>query len=62
MTTWRQTSQELPDDLTQVWVSDNKTVGISEYIYAIEDWAYCEAVLGPITCWLPIEYPDPPKS
>lgn len=61
MTTWRQCHEQLPDDLTQVWVSDNKTVSISEYLHAIEDWAYCEVVIGPITCWMPIEYPDPPK-
>lgn len=62
MTIWRQCQEQLPDDLVSVWVSDNKTVGVSEYIHAIEDWAYCEVVLWPITCWLPIEYPDPPKS
>lgn len=61
MTTWRQTSQQLPDDLVQVWVSDSKTVGISEYLRHMEDWAYCELVLGPITHWMSIEYPEAPK-
>lgn len=61
MAGWRQVTDSLPDDLVSVWVSDNKTVGISEYIHGIEDWAYCELVLGPITCWLPIEYPETPK-
>lgn len=62
MAGWRQVTDSLPDDCVDVWVSDNKTVGISEYIHGIEDWAYCELVLGPITHWMPIEYPKTPNK
>lgn len=62
MTGWRQVTDSLPDDCVDVWVSDNKTVGISEYIHGLEDWAYCDRMLGPITCWMPIEYPNTPNK
>lgn len=61
MTNWTQVEDGLPDDQVVVWVSDNKSVGLSEYSHELGDWLYCDQVVGEITCWLPIEYPETPK-
>lgn len=60
MTDWIDVKTSLPDESVIVWVSDGKTVGISEYLHGIEEWLYCEVVLGPINKWQPMEYPKLP--
>ena len=61
MTTWIPVTDHLPDDLVSVWVTDNKTVGISEYMHGHEQWSYCDSVAGPITQWMPLpEFPKVP--
>lgn len=60
MTDWIDVKSQLPDESVIVWVSDGKTVGISEYLHGIEEWLYCEVVLGPINKWQPMEYPKLP--
>jgi hypothetical protein len=61
MTEWIDTKERLPDECATVWVSDGKTVGISEYLHGIEEWLYCDVVVGLINKWQPIEYPEIPK-
>lgn len=60
MTEWIDVATKLPDEAVIVWVSDGKTVGISEYLHGIEEWLYCEVVLGPIIKWHHMEYPKLP--
>lgn len=61
MTTWIQaTPENLPDDLVTVWISDGKTVGISEYHHGLQEWLYCDDVIDPVTHWQLIVYPKAP--
>lgn len=60
MTEWIDVNIQLPDETETVWVSDGKTVGISEYLHGIEEWLYCEVVVGKIIKWHRMEYPKIP--
>lgn len=57
---WIPTSEELPDDLVEVWISDGKLVAISQYMHGQECWAYNDLITGPVTHWQPIVYPEAP--
>ena len=61
MTEWIDAETNQPDDGVVVWVSDGKTVGLSEYMHGFGEWLYCEVVVEPINKWCHVEYPDPPK-
>lgn len=60
MSGWQSVADGYPDETVIVWICDGKTVGISEYLHGIEEWLYCDDVLGPITHWQWIEHPSLP--
>lgn len=57
---WIPIAQKLPPDLTAVWVSDGKTVAISQYMFGHQCWAYSDMLTSTITHWQPIVYPEAP--
>jgi hypothetical protein len=60
MTEWIDAKTSQPDDGVVVWVSDCKSVGLSEYSHGLGDWLYCDSVVDPVMLWQPIEYPEVP--
>lgn len=60
MTEWIDAKTSQPDDGVVVWISDCKSVGLSEYSHELGDWLYCDSVVDPVMLWRPIEYPEVP--
>lgn len=57
---WITAADQLPDDLVDVWVSDGKTVAVSQYMHGHECWSYSDLITRQVTHWQPIVYPEAP--